>query len=331
MQLLHLRQAGLALRQKPGATITPATGRVSTSASPAAKLGSISGSVSTTAKPGAAVTSGVTAPVPVLNRPPGAKASPAAAGPPSDTEAIEEALTTSTGPQPTGSGAHKLVPRATTTSTPVAAGVKGAGLSGGNVPQAAAGVLAAPAPTTFNKNLIINLVIIVVLIIACLIAWDFVQEKQAESERSARDRALANAIKDDDNKKVPSGNSHSSRVTGNDKKKPNGPRVAIDIKVEDDGKTNLDHEVKTIDLAEKERTTHEEARKQLEAEQLNLLNGIVNIDKLPNNTITRGGSFYLYINQKMTWHEADAFCNTYGGQVATCSQLADASFPQETL
>lgn len=169
---------------------------------------------------------------------------------------------------------------------------------------------------TANKPLLINIAIIVVLVIAIAITWSSLSSRKEEREEVNRHNERVNKLNTTEKTHT---NSGSTEKLTSDKEKKKKPKSFV-------ANANAQTDENLISLDEREATTHNKALEQLEGEKLNLLNGVVNVSKLPNNTFSRKNKFYLYINKPMSFREAELFCSTYGGQIGTCNSQAEADY-----
>ncbi|MDB9741896.1 protein kinase [Akkermansiaceae bacterium] len=167
-----------------------------------------------------------------------------------------------------------------------------------------------------NKKLVILVGVIITLLACCFIVISIANNKDEESNKNQKYNALNDGESNSEDRSSQSNSNNSSKK----------PYIVKQGDLDTHKVQENENTVKTITIKNQQKTSHEEAIKQLKSQQLNLLNGIINADELPTNTITRGGKFFLYINQKMSWHDADLFCSAHGGFLAVATETADISF-----
>jgi len=194
--------------------------------------------------------------------------------------------------------------------------------------EPALGAMGLPAPASVainqkdaNAPIVRNLIIIIILLAAIYVAYDRYALRKAEvteiNNRPAPTQPQPQQPRQKPATQNPTKNPNTTP------KQPNKPKINTTVKG-----SGIDHSkhTDTPELVNKEETSFDKAFEQLKEIIRDLRAGKIEAAKLPNNTQKRGAQFVLFIDKPMTWHEADEWCEYYGGQLAAAPTKADLYF-----
>ena len=170
-------------------------------------------------------------------------------------------------------------------------------------PRARANIPTPSASTKVGSNspVVRNIIIIIALLFAIAGAWEIKKNREADRKSKNEGIAAINAEKEAERKKELE-RKRKERETA--PKKPTHPIVNKDFKIP--------------------KPKNETRRESLTRLQPQLVRGI--LTELPKGTNTRSGRARFYIEDRMTWHQAQAFCEKHGGHLAILPEKTDLAW-----